>query len=121
MQYQEGELRGLALVDARAMDWGSVLTTYGRVTWAALDVYERAASGLPVRGRRPRSYPRQPNGPADRNSPDVDLLRRGSGWAGGVVAIKPLSFARRLAGNQKVHLVAFSSQPQACQHLAFWH
>lgn len=74
--YQDVELQGLALVDARAKDWGSAVTPNGRVTWAALDVYDRAASGLPIRTPRPTAYPRPSEGVEDRRSQDADFLRR---------------------------------------------
>lgn len=75
-QYKEGELRGLALVDARAKDWGSAVTPHARVTWAALDVYDHAASGLPIRTRRPTPYPRATTNAGEQPKPDIDLLLR---------------------------------------------
>jgi hypothetical protein len=75
-QHQEGELRGLGLIDARAKDWGSALTPHGRVTWAALNVYERAASGLPIRTRRPTPYPRPQTDVEEHRLQDADFLRR---------------------------------------------
>jgi hypothetical protein len=72
----EGELHGLGLVDARAKDWGSSVTPQGRVTWAALDVYERTAVGLPIRTRRPTPYPRPAANVAQQPAQDVDFLRR---------------------------------------------
>jgi hypothetical protein len=69
------ELHGLALVDARAKDWGSAVTPRGRVVWAELEVYERTASGLPIRTRRPSPRPKIDN---DRPMPlhNLDLLDR---------------------------------------------
>jgi hypothetical protein len=72
---QAGELHGLALVEARAEDWGSAMTPYGRVTWAALSVYERTGTGLPKRTPR-RSFPMPPASMDACPPPDVDLLRR---------------------------------------------
>jgi hypothetical protein len=70
------ELHGLGLVEARAKDWGSAVTPQGRVTWAALDVYERTRTGLPIRTRKPTPYPRPPARHEDHPSRDVDFLRR---------------------------------------------
>ena len=87
--YHEGELRGLALVDARAKDWGSSCTVHGRVTWAALDVYDRAASGLPIRTSRPTLYPRSSTSTGGQQQPpDVDLLRRVRDGLEGCSAVK---------------------------------
>lgn len=74
--YQEGELQGLGLVDARAADWGSSLTPWGRVVWVELDVYERTASGLPVRTRRPTPHPRPPENAAEHAVQNVEFLRQ---------------------------------------------
>lgn len=73
---QESGLHGLALVDARAKDWGSAVTPHGRVTWAALDVYDRAASGLPIRVRRSTPYPRTTANAVEDPARDIQLLQR---------------------------------------------
>lgn len=70
------DLHGLALVDAHAKNWGSILTPHGRVTWAELDVYDRTHAGLPIRTRRRSPYPRQLASTEDRPERDVDFLRR---------------------------------------------
>jgi hypothetical protein len=74
--YQEGKLRGLALVEARAKDWGSTITPQGRVTWAEPEVYERGAAGLPVRMPRPAPYPRASATTGEQPSPDIEFLQR---------------------------------------------
>lgn len=48
------EPTGLALVDARAKNWGFEHVPRGRVVWAELDVYERSAIGLPKRPAKRR-------------------------------------------------------------------
>ncbi|MFL6141401.1 MAG: hypothetical protein ACJ72N_05960 [Labedaea sp.] len=66
---------GLALVDARSKNWGSALTSHGRVTWAELDLYDRTPFGLPV--RTPRSSSDTPTASAENRPPqDIDLMRR---------------------------------------------
>lgn len=74
--YREGEFCGLALVDARAKDWGSVITPQGRVMWAELGVYDRTSAGLPIRTPKPTPYPRTPANTEDQPPRDVDFLRR---------------------------------------------
>jgi hypothetical protein len=54
------ELRGLHLVDVTATRWASTASVRGRLTWAEVGVYERTASGLPVRPSRPASPPGPP-------------------------------------------------------------
>lgn len=72
---QQNELHGLALVDARAKDWGSAVTSRGRVVWAELEVYERTAAGLPQRAPRPSAWVRsETNGPAAQH--DLNFLSR---------------------------------------------
>jgi hypothetical protein len=72
---ENGELRGLALVDARAKNWGSAAAPRGRVTWAELDVYERTAAGLPQRAPRPTTHAKnEANWPASQH--DLDFLGR---------------------------------------------
>lgn len=62
---------GLHLVDVIAHRWGSLASPRGRLTWAAVALYERAESGLPIRLRRPGDR-------RERAAPLVDegLLRR---------------------------------------------
>src|SRR5262249_55899254 len=70
---QEAEPHGLALIDARTKDWGSAVTPHGRVTWAALNVYHRTASGLPIRVRRPRPDPRAAGPAVEHPARDIEL------------------------------------------------
>ena len=70
------ELHGLALVDARAKNWGSAVTPHGRVTWTELDFYDRTSAGLPIRRRRSSPYPRPPANAEMHSSHDVDFLRK---------------------------------------------
>jgi hypothetical protein len=72
---QDGELRGLGLVDVRARGWGSAITPGGRVVWAELDVYERTKAALPRRTPG-RSFPPSPAGTQACPPLDLDLLRR---------------------------------------------
>jgi hypothetical protein len=67
---------GLGLVDTRAKGWGSSITPQGRVVWAELDVYDRAASGLPIRARKPTPYPRPSANEIGHPSQGAGFLRR---------------------------------------------
>jgi hypothetical protein len=51
---------GLSLVDAVAHRWASAVTPTGRLTWAAIAVYDRTDSGLPIRPSHPASSPVPP-------------------------------------------------------------
>jgi hypothetical protein len=66
-----GEPRGLDLVDVVARRWASTTSPQGRLTWAAIDVYEQTQSGLQIR-RRTRSAQ---SVPLDYET-DPELLRR---------------------------------------------
>lgn len=66
---------GVMLVDARARRWGSRLTTWGRVMWAELDVYERSAAGLPRRPVMPSPHPRASSS-LEHTVLALDLLQR---------------------------------------------
>jgi hypothetical protein len=72
---EPADMPGLALVDARATDWGSALTPQGRVTWAELAVYERTQAGLPRRTCKPSPQPRSISSwPMPQH--DLDFLHR---------------------------------------------
>jgi hypothetical protein len=76
-EYKQGdELNGLALVDARAKEWGSCVTPQGRVTWAELHVYERTSVGLPIRTSRPTPYRHSAANAKDHPSQNAEFLRR---------------------------------------------
>lgn len=69
-------LHGLALVDARAKNWGSAVTPHGRVAWAELDLYDCTSAGLPIRISKSSPHPRLADSAADRLPQDTDFLRR---------------------------------------------
>ena len=66
---------GLGLVNALASRWGSFVAPRGRVTWAALTVYERTKAGLPKRDHKPSPRSGTPTTQAAQ-TPNVELLRR---------------------------------------------
>jgi hypothetical protein len=72
---EPADLHGLALIQARATDWGSSVTPQGRVSWAELAVYQRTQAGLP---RRPRTPSRRPRDATNWPMPhhDLDFLAR---------------------------------------------
>jgi hypothetical protein len=67
-----GAPRGLDLVDVVARRWASTTSPQGRLTWAAVDVYDHTESGLPVRTGRPSAAYSGPGVPAA----DLELLRQ---------------------------------------------
>lgn len=75
-QAENEELHGLALVDAYAKNWGSALSSHGRVTWAELNIYDHTPAGLPIRARKPSPYPRPASNGQERPERDIDFLRR---------------------------------------------
>jgi hypothetical protein len=62
---------GLSLVDVVAHGWASSVTPTGRLTWAAIAIYDRTDAGLPIRPSRPASSSSRP--PATLSA---ELLRR---------------------------------------------
>jgi hypothetical protein len=66
-----GEPRGLELVDVVARRWASTASPEGRLTWAAVDVYDQTQAGLPIR-RRTRNAHRA----TFDYEADPELLRR---------------------------------------------
>ncbi|MFJ2213485.1 ATP-binding protein [Streptomyces sp. NPDC101062] len=67
--------RGLALIDALALKWGTYPSRGGKVVWAELPVHPVTPKGLPQRRKSPPSTPR-PAGGEGRPPPDRALLQR---------------------------------------------